>query len=112
MRIDSKLLSNHKQLFINNDRNGDYGDYGDYGNYRISPDVYNQRAGREGDSRVGGGDGSVDVTIKKASNANVGRNVEIQTKNEILYTAAQYISNAVSLMYISVLVSFIILHSK
>jgi membrane-associated phospholipid phosphatase len=109
MRIDSNLLSNHKQLFINNDRNGNYGNYGDY---RISPDVYNQRAGREGDSRVGGGDGSGEVTIKKASNANVGRNVEIQTKNETLYTAAQYISNAVSFMYISVLVSFIILQDK
>ena len=48
------------------------------------------------------------VESKTAMNANDGRNSEIQ-KNETLYIAAQYISNTVSILYISVFISLLVL---
>lgn len=83
----------------------------DSSNLSYSPAQYKQ--GVFIDSKKQGGQGkNVNlVDSKSAMNANVGRNAEIH-KNETLYIAAQYISNTVSVMYISVFISLIILKDK
>jgi membrane-associated phospholipid phosphatase len=60
----------------------------------------------------GDGRGEADVTeSKKAMNATHGRNAEIP-KNETLYIVAQYISNTVSIMYLSVFISLLVLRDR
>ena len=80
-------------------------------NITKSPAQYKQ--GVLKDSRMpgrGGGEASL-VGSKNAMNATDGRNALIQ-KNETLYIAAQYISNTVSVMYISAFISLIVLRDR
>ena len=80
-------------------------------NITKSPAQYKQ--GVLKDSRMsgrGGGDARL-VGSKNAMNATDGRNALIQ-KNETLYIAAQYISNTVSVMYISAFISLIVLRDR
>lgn len=80
-------------------------------NLSYSPAQYKQ--GVLKDSRMsgrGGGEASL-VGSKNAMNATDGRNALIQ-KNETLYIAAQYISNTVSVMYISAFISLIVLRDR
>ncbi len=77
-------------------------------NLTYSPAQYKQGDFKEL-NKVGDRVGEVSLSeSKKAMNANDGRNGEIQ-KNEKLYIAAQYISNTVSIMYISVFISLLVL---
>ena len=76
-----------------------------------SPAQYKQGVFK--DSRMSGrarGDASL-VGSKNAMNANDGRNSLIH-KNETLYIVAQYISNGVSVMYISAFISLIVLRDR
>lgn len=80
-------------------------------NLSYSPAQYKQGVFK--DSRMprgGGGEASL-VGSKNAMNATDGRNALIQ-KNETLYIAAQYISNTVSVMYISAFISLIVLRDR
>jgi membrane-associated phospholipid phosphatase len=80
-------------------------------NLSYSPAQYKQ--GIFKDSRIpgrGGGEASL-VGYKNAMNANDGRNTVIH-KNETLYIVAQYISNSVNIMYISIFISLIVLRDK
>ena len=83
----------------------------DSSNLSYSPAQYKQGVLIYSQKQVGRGENVNVVDSKSAMNATVGRNAEIH-KNETLYIVAQYISNSVSLMYISVFVSFIILKDK
>ena len=83
----------------------------DSSNLSYSPAQYKQGVLIDSQKQVGRGENVNVVDSKSAMNATVGRNAEIH-KNETLYIVAQYISNSVSLMYISVFVSFIILKDK
>lgn len=80
-------------------------------NLSYSPAQYKQGVFK--DPRMsgrGGGEASL-VGSKNAMNATDGRNALIQ-KNETLYIAAQYISNTVSVMYISAFISLIVLRDR
>ena len=80
-------------------------------NLSYSPAQYKQGVFK--DPRMsgrGGGEASL-VGSKNAMNATDGRNALIK-KNETLYIAAQYISNTVSVMYISAFISLIVLRDR
>jgi membrane-associated phospholipid phosphatase len=80
-------------------------------NLSYSPAQYKQ--GIFKDSRIpgrGGGEASL-VGSKNAMNVTDGRNALIQG-NETLYIVAQYISNSVNIMYISIFISLIVLRDK
>jgi membrane-associated phospholipid phosphatase len=97
----NQILSSKEGVSIYN--NGDQ-------NLRISPVQPNQ--GVLGGSKTPGvGGGKMDLAeSQKTMNATPGRNAVIQ-KNETLYIVAQYVSNTVSVMYLSVFVSLLVLRN-
>jgi hypothetical protein len=83
----------------------------DSSNLSYSPAQYKQGVLIDSKKQVGREENMNLVDRKSAMNATVGRNAK-NDKNETLYIAAQYISNTVSVMYISVFVSLIIFKDK
>lgn len=83
----------------------------DSSNLSYSPAQYKQGVFIDSTNQVGRIKNANLADSKGAMNATVGRNPEIH-KNETLYIAAQYISNTVSVMYISIFISLIILKDK
>ena len=80
-------------------------------NLSYSPAQYKQ-GGFKDSKMSGGGGGDARLSESKPTmNATDGRNAVI-TKNETLYIAAQYISNVVTIMYISIFISLIVLRDK
>jgi membrane-associated phospholipid phosphatase len=80
-------------------------------NITKSPAQYKQGVFKDSKRSRGGDDKARLSESKPAMNANDGRNAVI-TKNETLYIAAQYISNTVFIMYLSVFISLVILRDR
>jgi membrane-associated phospholipid phosphatase len=103
------MNTNHRKNIISREGLPIYNN--DPSNLSYSPAQYKQGVFIDSKKQGGRVENVNLVDSKSAMNATVGRNPEIH-KNETLYIAAQYISNTVSVMYISVFISLIILKDK